>query len=130
MPEYVVECLEGLLKTRNIELKKAKILIVGVTYKRDIKDLRKSPSIDIIGILQKRNVAVSYFDPLIPYLKLSSINLKPIELKIDTLKKFDCVVIATDHSGLDYDFILKNSKLIFDTRGVYKDLRDKKVAML
>jgi UDP-N-acetyl-D-glucosamine dehydrogenase len=130
MPEYVVERVEEVLKEKNTGLKKAKILIVGVTYKKDIKDLRKSPSIDIIDILQKRNIKVSYFDPLIPFLRLNHINLRSIELKKDVLRKFDCVVIATDHSKVDYDFILKHSQLIFDTRNVYRGNKNKKVVIL
>jgi len=130
MPEYVVGRLEELLKLKNIGFKKARILVVGVTYKKDIKDLRKSPSVDIIDILQKRSIAVSYFDSLIPYLKLNHINLKSIELKKAELEKFDCVVIATDHSSVDYAFLLKNSTLIFDTRCVYKHTKDKKVVKL
>ncbi len=130
MPEYVVDRLGQALKENNMELKKAEILIVGVTYKKDIKDLRKSPSLDIIDILLKRNVKVSYFDPLIPYLKINHINLKSIDLSIKNLNKFHCIVIATDHSTLDCDFILKNSKLIFDTRNVYKGLKNSKVIKL
>ena len=130
MPKYVVTRLEDILKTNNVKLKGSKILVIGVTYKKDIKDLRKSPSIDIIDVLQKRAAIVSYYDPLIPYLKLNRINLRSIELKRSKLANFDCVVISTDHSSVDYDFILKNSKLIFDTRCVYKGIKDKKVVLL
>jgi UDP-N-acetyl-D-glucosamine dehydrogenase len=130
MPEYVVERLEQILKEKNIAIKRARILVIGVTYKRDIKDLRKSPSIEVIDILQLKNIKVSYFDPLIPYLKLGQINLKSIDLDKNTLKKFDCVVIATDHSSLDYDFLLKNSKLIFDTRNVYRNIKTERVIKL
>jgi len=130
MPEYVVERLEQVLEEKNIRLKEAKILIVGVTYKKDVKDLRKSPSLDIIDTLEKRNVKVSYFDPLIPYLKINHINLKSIDLSAKNLNNFHCLVIATDHSGLDYDFILKNSRAILDTRNVYKNITDKKVVKL
>ena len=130
MPEYIVDRLGQVLKEKKMELKKAEILIVGVTYKKDIKDLRKSPSLDIIDVLQKRNVKVSYFDPLVPYLKINHINLKSIDLSIKNLNKFHCVVIATDHSTLDYDFILKNSKLIFDTRNVYNGFKNGKVIKL
>lgn len=131
MPEYIVERLESILNKKNIALKGAKILIIGVTYKKDIKDLRKSPSLDVIDTLQKRKAIVSYFDPLIPYLKIdNTINLKSVELNRTTLKKFDCTVIATDHSKVPYGFILKNSKLIFDTRNVYKDRKNRKVIKL
>lgn len=130
MPEYIVERIFDILKERHIQLKYAKVLIIGVTYKKDIKDLRKSPSLDIIDILQKRNISVDYFDPLIPYLKLNNINLKSIGLKKKNIKKFDCIVIATDHSNIDYDFILKNSQAIFDTRNVFKNVDALKVVKL
>jgi UDP-N-acetyl-D-glucosamine dehydrogenase len=130
MPEYVVERLSHILSKKGKSLDKANILLVGVTYKKDVKDLRKSPALEIIEDLQKKNSSVSYYDPLIPYLKLNHINLKSIELKRKRLAGFDCVVIATNHSDVDYDFILKNSKLIFDTRCVYKGSKDKKVVRL
>ena len=129
MPAYIVNRIGDILSGRNIDLNKSNILIIGVTYKKDVKDLRKSPAIDIIDILQKAAGKVFYYDPLIPYLKFNHINLKSIGLKNDTLAKFDCVIIATDHSCIDYGFILKNSKLIFDTRSVYKT-NNKKVVRL
>lgn len=130
MPEYIVERLSKILKKQGIKLDKSKVLIVGVTYKKDVKDLRKSPALDIIEALQKKKVEVSYCDPLIPYLKLNRINLKSISLKKEKLNKFDCVVIATDHSSVDYGFILRNSRLIFDTRNVYKSIKNNKIIKL
>lgn len=130
MPNYVVTRLEKLLESQNKKINKSKILIIGVTYKKDVKDLRKSPSLDIIEILQKNKIFVSYYDPLIPYLKLDHINLYSIALNKNTLNKFDCVVIATDHSEINYKFLLNNSKCIFDTRNVYKNVIDKKLFKL
>ena len=101
-----------------------------MTYKKDIKDLRKSPALDIIEILLKNKCLVSYYDPLIPYLKLNHINLKSINFNNKNLRKFDCVVIATDHSAIDYQSILKNAKVIFDTRNIFKDTNSGKVVRL
>jgi len=129
MPEYIVHRVEQALQDKGIGLKDAKVLVAGVTYKKDIKDLRKSPSIDIIGVLQRRNAAVSYFDPLIPYLKLNGINLKSVKLDRG-IRDFDCVVIATNHACVDYNFILKNSNLIFDSRNVYKGVKNRRVILL
>lgn len=126
MPEYVVGRAAALLGGVN----KRDILVLGATYKRDVRDLRKSPALDIIVSLQKAKARVSYHDPLIPYLKFTDINLKSVELNEKNLKSFDCVIIATDHTCLDYRFILKNSRLIFDTRNVYKNLIDKKISRL
>ncbi len=131
MPEYVVErVIEVLKRNTQYAIRNTRILIIGVTYKRDVKDLRKSPALDIIDNFQKRNIGVSYYDPLIPYLKLNHINLKSIDFNREKLSKFDCVVIATDHSSLNYDFILRNSRLIFDTRNVYSGAKTNKVVKL
>ncbi len=130
MPEYVSERVINLLQKKGKKLNKIKILVIGVTYKKDIKDLRKSPSLDIIDILQKKNIAVSYYDPIIPYLKLNHINLKSISLNKQQLMKFDCAIIAVDHSALDYGFILNNSRLIFDTRNAYRNFKNNKVIKL
>jgi UDP-N-acetyl-D-glucosamine dehydrogenase len=130
MPDYVVSRIRSLLAHNKKDIKKCSVLILGVTYKRDVKDLRKSPSLDIISILQKEGIRVSYNDPLIPYLKFEDIDLKSVGLNSGRLKKFDCVVVATDHSSFDYRMILKNSRLIFDTRNVYKDIKDKKIFKL
>lgn len=130
MPEYAVERVGEILWHKGIPLHKANILLIGVTYKKDIKDLRKSPALDIINTLQKKNIKVNYYDPLIPYLKLNDINLKSIELNKKKLKSFDCAIIATDHSPLDYKFILDNSRIIFDTRNIYKNINSEKIFLI
>ena len=130
MPFYVVKRLSEILFKKGISLSKAKILVLGVTYKKDVKDLRKSPALDIIEILQKKALSVEYYDPLIPYLKLAQIDLKSIKLNKQNLARFDCAIIAADHSSLNYKFILRNSKLIFDTRNIYKNIKSTKLFRL
>jgi len=130
MPEYVVERLGQVLNKQGVKLNKADVLLIGVTYKKDIKDLRKSPALDIIEALQKNNARVSYHDPLIPYLRLDHINLRSLDLTAKNLNKFHCVIIATDHSSVDYNTVLRNSRLIFDTRNVYRNIADGKVVRL
>jgi UDP-N-acetyl-D-glucosamine dehydrogenase len=120
MPRYIVERVAELLEERDSSIEKANILVLGVTYKKDVKDLRESPALEIIEYLQHQKAKVSFSDPYIPYIKLNGINLKGINLTKDNLKKFDCVVLITDHSDVDYDFVRQNAKLIFDTRNVYK----------
>ncbi|MFA5362321.1 MAG: nucleotide sugar dehydrogenase [Candidatus Omnitrophota bacterium] len=127
MPVYVVERVKKILKKNGTPFNKAKILVVGVTYKEDIKDLRKSPSLDIIETLQKNNISVSYYDPLIPYLRLGGIRLESAGITPEGLGRYDCVIIATAHSVIDYKFLLKNAKLIFDTRNVYGGSKNAKV---
>lgn len=130
MPEYIVERVFTILKNNNKALNKIKVLVIGVTYKKDVKDLRKSPALDIIDIFQRKGIKVFYYDPLIPYLKLNHINLESIRLSKQGLGKFDCVIIATDHSGIDYAFILRNSQLVFDSRNVYKKITDRNLVRL
>ncbi len=120
MPKYTVEKTERILKEQNIRLRKAKILILGVTYKKDVKDLRESPALDIIECLQKKKAKVNFYDPLVPYLLIDGINLRRISLKKENLKKQDCVIVITDHSNINYKLVRENAKLIFDTRNIYK----------
>ena len=131
MPEYVVKRIEEVLRMHSAKrLKGSKILVVGVTYKKDIKDLRKSPSIDVINSLKKQDAKISYFDPIIPFLKMKDLNLKSIKLNRKTICEYDCVLIATDHSGVNYPMVLENAKLIFDTRNVFKGKHQEKVERL
>ena len=120
MPQYVVERVIKALKDKGIPIREAKILVLGVTYKKDVKDLRESPAIDIIDLLQQKAGRVKYYDPLIPYLKLKGMDFKRSKISKSDLKKYDCLIIATAHSKIDYDLLRKNSKLIFDTRNIYK----------
>lgn len=117
MPQYVVERLEHLVET---DIAKAKFLILGVTYKKDVKDLRESPALEIIEKLQGKGAKVSYFDPFIPYLKINSIDLTCQRLTAKKVQESDCVVIVTDHTDIDYGKLQKQAKLIFDTRCIYK----------
>ena len=120
MPHYVVERVQESLDEANKTIVNANILILGVTYKKDVKDLRESPALEIIEFLQHAKAKVSFCDPYIPYIKLNDINLKGVALNQANLKKFDCVLLITDHSDVDYTMVQKNAKLIFDTRNVYK----------
>ena len=112
------------------KLEGAKILVVGVTYKKDIKDLRKSPSIDVINSLKRQGAKVFYSDPLIPFLKLQGLDLESVELTAKKIKEFDCCLIATDHSKVNYTVLLKNAKFIFDSRNVFKGKYAEKVERL
>jgi len=130
MPAYIIKRLKKLLKDRNKPINKVKILVLGATYKKDVKDLRKSPSLDIIELLLRERINVAYFDPYIPYLKLGKINLKSIKLDKNAIKQFDCLVLATDHKCINYKEIIQHANLIFDTRGVLKNIKNRKVVLL
>lgn len=130
MPYYVVDRVQASLSSRGRRLAKAKVLVCGVTYKKDIKDLRKSPPLDIIEILRSRGAGVSYHDPLIPYLKIGGIDLKSKALTPSFLRSCDCVIIATDHSSADYSMIARHSRFIFDARNVYSGARGGRIERL
>jgi len=129
MPHYVVERVQEVLEEANKSIENANILILGVTYKKDVKDLRESPALEIIEYLQHAKAKVTFSDPYIPYIKLNGINLKGTELTKANLKKYDCVVLITDHSDTKYTLVRENSKLIFDTRNVYKGKFDNVVKL-
>ncbi|RKY39073.1 MAG: UDP-N-acetyl-D-glucosamine dehydrogenase [Candidatus Omnitrophota bacterium] len=120
MPKYVVNRIINLLKKKEKNPSRAKVLVLGVTYKEDVKDLRESPALEIIEELKRRIKKVEYFDPLIPYLKIGALNLKRIDFKPSRIKEYDCVVIVTAHTDIDYNNLRENARLIFDTRNVYK----------
>ncbi len=126
MPDYAVTRLKAMLGK---SFKKAKVLVLGVTYKKDVKDLRKSPALKLIELL-KKEARVDYYDPLIPYLKLGELDLKGIDLTPAKIKGYDVVVVAVDHTAVNYDLIYKNARKIFDTRNIYKGKMDKKVVKL
>lgn len=130
MPHYGVGRIKMILQRFQKPLKGARILIIGVTYKPNVKDLRRSPALKLIELLTAARCRVAYFDPLIPYLKINAIDLISVALTRKTLSLFDCVVIATDHAGVNYKLIRRHAKVIFDTRNVYGYISDKKVVKL
>lgn len=127
MPGYVVGCLGEILQRKNKALSRSKILIMGATYKKDVKDLRKSPSLKLIEILQAKKCKVDYYDPIIPYLKIGNLDLTSVEFSKNVIASYDCIVIATDHTKVDYKSLLKYAKFIYDVRNVYKNTKSKKV---
>ncbi len=125
MPHYVVQrIVDGLNKSKKA-LNGSKILLSGVAYKKDVQDLRESPAFEIIEILNKHGAKVYYYDPYFSYFKVDGIDMKCVKFDKKTLKSFDCTVVVTDHTNVDYQFIAKNSKLIIDTRNALKDVKNR-----
>jgi UDP-N-acetyl-D-glucosamine dehydrogenase len=117
MPYHVVESVISALNRRKKSLNGARILVLGVAYKRDIDDLRESPSLTIIELLQKAGAQVEYNDPYLPTIgKGRKYNLNLRSTCLDDLQRFDCVLIATDHSTYDYAHIVSEARLVVDTR--------------
>jgi UDP-N-acetyl-D-glucosamine dehydrogenase len=123
MPYYVVEAAANALNDRRKPLKGSKILVLGLAYKKDIDDLRESPSLTIIELLQKRGAQVFYNDPYFPSVgRGRHYNLNMICTPLDHLEQYDCVMIVTDHSDYNYQRIVKDSQLVIDTRNATKGI--------
>lgn len=116
MPDFVVQRCAEILNEQGKALKGSKILILGIAYKRDIDDYRESPVLPILDRLTKSGADWSVVDPYIPEFKLNKEIFKTVEITEENLKSADLVLVATNHSKLDYDLISKHSKTILDTR--------------
>jgi UDP-N-acetyl-D-glucosamine dehydrogenase len=122
-PYYVVNRTIEALATVNKTLNGSNILILGAAYKKNIDDMREAPALKLIEIFHNKGAKVSYNDPYVPKLPATrhyKFDLESVELSIDNLRKFDVVVVSTDHDAYDYDFIYKNANLIVDTRNAFK----------
>ena len=123
MPYYVVEKTIKALNAHKKSIKGAKILLLGLSYKPDIDDLRESPALKIMELLMREGADVDYSDPYFPELPLLrkyKFDKKSVNITPKTLKNYDCIVITTNHSTFDYDMILEHAKLIVDTRNALK----------
>jgi UDP-N-acetyl-D-glucosamine dehydrogenase len=119
MPHYVVDRTQGALNDDRKSVKGAKVLVMGVAYKKNIDDSRESPSAEIIELLRDRGAEVSYHDPFIPSypsMRKYRIDLKSVPLTPDTLRSMDCILILTDHDAVDYGMLSEHATLVVDTR--------------
>ncbi|MBN1313483.1 MAG: nucleotide sugar dehydrogenase [Anaerolineae bacterium] len=130
MPYYVVGKVIDALNDVRKAVKGSNILVLGVAYKRDIDDLRESPAIDIIQLLQGRGATVTYHDPYVPDLGHEGLNMKAIELTAAALKGADCVVIVTDHSQYDWEMIAGNAHVVVDSRNALKGVKSTKATVV
>ena len=121
MPDYVVAKIQDALNANSKSLKDAKVLILGVAYKKDVGDVRESPALSVIELLEQKGAKVSYNDPFVPELKIDGIDLKNHNLSAKNIKNFDCVAITTDHTSYDYKMIIDNAQIVVDTRNAIKE---------
>jgi UDP-N-acetyl-D-glucosamine dehydrogenase len=128
MPHFVVEKVQNALNDDGKALKGSRVHLLGVAYKRDIDDVRESPALDIIHLLQRRGAEVSYTDPFVPVVKLDGLNMQAQD--ISAVAEADCVVIVTDHSGFDYRAVIDRAQLIVDTRNALKKFSSEKIIRL
>jgi len=128
MPYHVLASVGTALNQYKKAINGARVLILGVAYKKDIDDLRESPSLTIIELLQKAGAEVSYHDPYFPFIgKGRKYDLQMTRAELKNLDQYDCVVIVTDHSDYDYANIVKEAKLVVDTRNATSGIKSDKV---
>ena len=123
MPYYVVEKTGEVLNKSTKSLNRSKILILGASYKKDIDDMRESPSLKLIDLLREKGAKVDYNDPYVPKLPKArkyKFYMKSKELTKKNLNNYDLILLSTDHSNYDYKFINENAKLILDTRNAFE----------
>src|SRR5579872_3027372 len=129
MPHFVVDKIQNALNNHSKPLKGSKVHVMGVAYKRDIDDVRESPALDIIHLLGKRGGLVSYSDPFVPHINADGTEMKAIDVDAG-VSKADCIVIVTDHKKFDYGALVKNARLIVDTRNALKGIESEKIVRL
>ena len=123
MPEWVVSKIADALNEREKSLKGSKILALGIAYKRDVDDMRESPSVFVMEHLRDRGALVDYSDPNVPVfpkMREHHFDLRSIQLTPEAIARYDAVVLLTDHSEFDYELIAEHAKLLVDTRGKYR----------
>ena len=127
IPHYVVERVTSALNDKGKAVRASKILILGVAYKKDVDDVRESPALEIMELLEDKGATLTYSDPYIPRLhkvrKHDFSHMSSAALDEDLLKKHDAVLITTDHTGIDYQWLVNNSALIVDTRNATREVR-------
>jgi len=122
MPEFTVEKALRLLAQEGIPVRGARVLVLGVAYKRDVADHRESPAIEVIRGLKRLGAEVAYHDPLIPSFQDRGLSMESVPLSEDLLASQDLVIVTTDHSNFDYDGLVRRAKRVLDTRGATRHL--------
>jgi UDP-N-acetyl-D-glucosamine dehydrogenase len=128
MPRFVVGKVQDTLNQARKAVNGSRVLVLGVAYKKDIDDLRESPALDIMGLLQALGAEVAYHDPFCSVIEddghtaLNGLPLRSVSLTAEELGRADCVVVVTDHSRVDYALVAERARLVVDARGVLRDV--------
>jgi UDP-N-acetyl-D-glucosamine dehydrogenase len=130
MPAFCVDKVASALNLDKKALNGSRILVMGVAYKKDIDDMRESPSVDIIHLLEQRGATVDYYDPHVPEMHYEGLNMKSVGWADDLGGQYDCVVISTDHSSVNYRALFLSAKRIVDTRNALRDFKSDKIVKL
>jgi UDP-N-acetyl-D-glucosamine dehydrogenase len=129
MPEHVCALVAEALNEQSRSVKGSRVLVAGVTYKKDVDDVRESPALDILNLLQSRGASVSYSDPFVPELALDGATLRSVEL-IAAARFSDVVVIVTDHSSFPYRELVEAARVVVDTRNATRGIESAKLVKL
>ena len=124
MPKYVVSKLVSALNGAGKALSVSSVLVLGLAYKKNIDDIRESPSLEILSLLKEQGANIAYSDPFVlkvPKLRRYSFDMNSVEITKESLEGFDAVILLTDHDAFDYPLIGKHSKILIDTRGKYRE---------
>jgi len=124
MPEFVCKKANRILNRLGIPASRAKILVLGVAYKRDLNDYRESPAIEVIRLLRADGAEVVYHDPYVPSFRDGDLAMESKPLTAELLSSQDLVIITTDHTNIDYDWVVAHAKHVFDTRNATKNVRE------
>ncbi len=130
MPHWVIAKLSDALNAKALSVKNAKVLVLGIAYKKNVDDMRESPSVELMHLLQDKGAIVSYSDPFVPVfprMRKAHFDMRSVELNAQSIRNFDCVLVATDHDTFDYKMIYEHAQLIVDTRGRYQNASEKVV---
>ncbi|WP_053956178.1 nucleotide sugar dehydrogenase [Inediibacterium massiliense] len=126
MPRYIVQNIGELLNRQEKSIKNSIIFLIGISYKKNTSDLRESPAIEIYKLLEEKGGKLIYHDPYVPHCKINKKIIYSQNITKENIKSADLIVITTDHNNIDYPFIIKHAKNIFDTRNVTKLYKNKK----
>ncbi|MCH6569086.1 MAG: nucleotide sugar dehydrogenase [Acidobacteria bacterium] len=129
MPEYCVYRIVGVLNRNQKCVNGTKVLLIGLTYKKDVSDVRESPALDIMRLLENGGAQVDYSDPYVSQLSVDDVVKKSVSLEPATIQEYDLLVMVTDHSDFDYAMIQKSAQLIFDARNVFREAFDNVVKL-
>jgi UDP-N-acetyl-D-glucosamine dehydrogenase len=125
MPEYWVARVVDRLNEQGKAARGSQVLVIGVAYKKDIGDIRESPALDVIRLLERRGAVVRYHDPHVPVLKEEDIDLTSVPLTPASLRAADCTVIVTDHAAIDYGAVARHARVVVDTRNALAKVRER-----
>ncbi len=124
MPEWVINKLVWALNEKGLSLKGSRVLVLGVAYKKNVDDMRESPSVKLMELLRDKGAVVQYSDPHVPdfpKMRAHYFDLQSVDLSPETIREYDCLLLATDHDKFDYKMIADYAQLVIDTRGRYKE---------